>query len=190
MTFTHSFAVLVFGVLVLGCGDDWATADDEEAARRRCPNPLVGDNDWSGSTSCFEGDRRSFGTWRLIRGSDYGINSSRHPVFQNDDARVTTSTGAAATWTFGPARTSGRATFDVWIPSDMATARARYSVNCDANSGLGATFDVEQSRYFDQWVSIATSVSVARSARCQVFIERANDTNRPLVMDAVRMSIR
>lgn len=178
--------MIVLALVVHGCGDDWATADDDEAARRRCE----GDNDWTGSNSCFEGDQRSFGTWRLIRSSDYGINSARHPLLWNDDARISTSREAVARWSFGPARVSGRGTFSVYIPSDMATGKARYSVNCVADTGLGMSFEVEQSRYFDQWVTIAQAVSIARGARCQVTIERADDTSRPIAMDGVLMTIR
>jgi hypothetical protein len=108
-----------------------------------------GDNDWTGSTSCFTGWPSSGSGWSYMRNTKYS--------FYYNDAEVTSSSGKEADYWWNAPR-SGYVTFYAWIPANYATASVTYHYGCLSDyDGWDYSVTVDQNAYSATWKRLGTS---------------------------------
>lgn len=163
--------ICILSFAASSCGE--TKGDDEDniltaAGSWRC----TGDNDYSGSATCFEGFVLERGQWELVNGSS--------STYFWGDARVTTSSVARARWSFNVPST-GSYSFLVHIPGQRAVASAQYTFRC---YGITSNTTSESSRPETvvqagfgpggrgEWVPVPFNVRASAGDVCDLTLER------------------
>ncbi|WP_146662672.1 hypothetical protein [Enhygromyxa salina] len=132
------------------------------------------DNDWTGSTAC----------WQSVQHSSWLFDSRIGVNYYYNDVRHTTNTGLTGKYSWiAPA--SGSAAFYVWIPSSHATANTYYLYYCKKPYGQNEGIRiVNQANYFGVWVLLG-SVASTSGYTCAIEVRKDNVNNSSEKMAAM-----